>query len=241
MFRSRRFVKPVLALIAIGAVAFVAGGCALVKPGSVAVSQPQGIGSVRVHFALCTIGGSFCGPNDENESIQYLAGIAAPPGSVPPASFTAVPIGGGAPIVFTRNEEVAPEIAASSVVLQKTISEATSPEEKEEVEALKPIIGEAWPPAGTQGFGYLSTPVQEVEKRSPRNGRWTPTSASRPRLMVGPSRVPSQPPSPWVSAWSRAPSRRLGQSGASGSKKEPNRRKANPSAAAASSRPSCPV
>ncbi len=138
MFRSRRFVKPVLALIAIGAVALVASGCALVKPGSVTVSQPQGIGSVRVHFALCTIGGSFCGPNEENESIQYLAGIAAPPGSVPPASFTAAPIGGGTPIVFTRNEEVAPEIAASSVVLQKTLSEATSPEEKEEAEELKP-------------------------------------------------------------------------------------------------------
>ena len=154
---------------------------------------------MRVHFNLCTIGGSFCGPNEENESIQYLAGIAAPPGSVPPASFTATPIGSGTPIVFTRNEEVAPEIAASSVVLQKTISEATNPEEKEEAEELKPMIGEAWPPAGTQGFGYLSTPVQEVEN-SPRNGRWTPTSASRPRRMAAPSRGPSQPPSPWVSA-----------------------------------------
>jgi hypothetical protein len=166
MFRSHRFVKPAIALVAIGAVAVIASGCALVKPGSVTVTQPQGIGSVRVHFALCTIGGSFCGPNDEDESIQYLAGIAAPPGSTPPASFTATPIGSGTPIVFTRNEEVAPEIAASSVVLQKTIGEATSPEEKEEVEALKPIIGDAWPPAGTQGFGYLSTPVQEVKNAS---------------------------------------------------------------------------
>ena len=163
MFRSRRFVKPVLALIAIGAVALVVSGCALIKPASVTVTQPQGIGSVRVHFVLCSVGGSgFCGPNKKNESVQYLAGIAAPPGSVPPASFTAAPIAGGTPIVFTRNEEVAPEMAASSVVLQKTLSEITDPEEKEEAEKAKVLLGEAWPPAGTQGFGYLSAPVQEV-------------------------------------------------------------------------------
>ena len=165
MFRSRRFVKPVLALIAVGAVALVAGGCALVKPGSLAVSQPQGIGSVRVHFALCTIGGSFCGPNEENESIQYLAGIAVPPGSVPPASFTAMPIGGGTRSSSRATKKSLPKSRPPPWCCRNCSAKPRAPEEKEEVEALKPIIGEAWPPSGLQGFGYLSAPVQEVERR----------------------------------------------------------------------------
>ncbi len=166
MSRAGRFAKPVLALIAVGAIALVVGGCALIKPGSIGVSQPQGIGTVRVHFTLCTIGGEFCGPNEieENETVQYLIGIAVPPGSVPPASFTGTPIGGGAPIVFTRNEEVAPEITASSVTLQKAFEEAETPEEKELAEEFKKVIGGGvWPPSGLQGVGYLSTPVQEVK------------------------------------------------------------------------------
>jgi hypothetical protein len=164
MFRSRRFVKPVLALIAIGAVGLVVGGCALVKPGSVAVSQPAGIGSARVHFTFCTVGGSdFCGPNEDDETLQYLIGIAVPPGSAPPASFTAVPIGAGAPLVFTRNDEVAAEMSASSVTLQKALEEAETPEEKAEAEAIKKLVGNVWPPSGLQGVGYLSTTSQEVK------------------------------------------------------------------------------
>ena len=58
MFRSRRFVKPASALVAIGVAAIVIGGCAFIKPGSISVSQPQGIGSARVHVNLRTIGGS---------------------------------------------------------------------------------------------------------------------------------------------------------------------------------------
>ncbi len=164
MIRARRFAKPVLALIAVGAVALVVAGCAFVKPGSLAVSQPAGIGSVRVHFIFCTVGGSeFCGPNEEDETLQYLIGIAVPPGSVPPASFTAVPIGGGAPLVFTRNDEIPPEMAAASVTLQKTLKEAESPEEKKLAEEIEKMFGAIWPPSGLQGIGYLSSPSQEVK------------------------------------------------------------------------------
>ncbi len=165
MFRDRRFAKPVLMLIAVGAVALAVSGCAFIKPGSLTVSQPQGIGSVRVHFALCTVGGSeFCGPNGEDtETFQYLIGIAVPPGSVPPATFTAVPTKGGLPIVFTRNEEVAPEMAASSAALQKLFGEVKTPKEAEEVEKFKQVFGALWPPSGLQGVGYLSAPIQEVK------------------------------------------------------------------------------
>ena len=74
-----------------------------------------------------------------------------------------MPIGGGSPLVFTRNDEVAAEMSASSVTLQKALEEAETPEEKEEAEAIKQLVGNVWPPSGLQGVGYLSTPSQEVE------------------------------------------------------------------------------
>jgi hypothetical protein len=116
-----------------------------------------------VHFNLCTLGGSGCGPNEETETLQYLVGVAVPPGSAPPSSFTAVPVGGGAPIVFTRNDEVASQMTGATTGLQKFLEEAETPEEKEMAEAIGKLVGGTWPPSGLQGFGYLSAPVQEVE------------------------------------------------------------------------------
>jgi hypothetical protein len=168
---TRRPVKITIALIAAAAVALLLAGCAFVKPGSLTLSQPSGIGAVRVHFILCSLGESGgCAKNEEEtETVQYLVGIAVPPGSTPPQTFTATSTHGGAPITFTRNEEVAPEMAAASATLQKTISEG-SQKEKEEAEALKPILGGPWPPPGLQGVGYLSGPVEEVKNQSPE---WT--------------------------------------------------------------------
>jgi hypothetical protein len=168
---GRRFAKPVLLLIAVGVIALVVGGCAFIKPGSLVLSQPRGIGSVRVHFTLCTLGGEGCGASEEEtETFQYLLGIAVPPGSVPPASFTAVPVGGGAPIVFTRSEEVVPEMTASAVAIQKLFSEAKTQKEKEEAEKFKPLLGGPWPPIGLQGVGYLSAPVLEAKGAT---GEWS--------------------------------------------------------------------
>jgi hypothetical protein len=169
LLRDRRFFKPVLALTAVTAVAVIVSGCAFVKPGSLTTSQPQGIGSVRVHFDFCTIGDTeteneFCGKVEDAETRQYLAGIAVPPGSTPPASFTATSTDGGAPIQFTRSDEVAAELAAASAALQKGVSEM-SPEDKAEFEKAKEIIGSAWPPNGLQGVGYLSAPVAEVKEQ----------------------------------------------------------------------------
>ena len=154
--RLRRSTKPPVALAALIAVALVFSACAFVKPGSLTVSQPGGVGSARVHFALCTIGnieGSDCAPATTTEELQYLLGIAVPPGSVPPATITAIPVGGGSPLIFTRNDEVAAQIAAASANLHKVAEE-----EGEEFEGTQ-----AWPPAGLQGIGYLAAPYQEHE------------------------------------------------------------------------------
>jgi len=166
--RVRRFARPALALIAAGALVLAVAGCSIVKPGSFTVGQPGGVGSVRVHFNLCTTDTlAACGPNgSEAETLQYLVGIAVPPGSTPPASFTAVPVGGGAPITFTRNDEVAPEMAASSVAIQKLLAQAETPEEKAEAEAFRQVLGDLWPPSGLEGVGYLSTTVQEFKEQS---------------------------------------------------------------------------
>ncbi len=166
MFRGRRFAKPLLALVAVAALALAVAGCAFVKPESLALTQPQGLGSVRVHFALCTIGeAGFCEPTEENdtEDLQYVIGLAVPPGSTPPQTFTAQPTKGGAPIVFTLNGEVAPEIAASSAAAQKFFSEVKTPKEKEEAHQFESVFGGAWPPSGLQGVGYISNIVHEVE------------------------------------------------------------------------------
>ncbi|HEY7255467.1 MAG TPA: hypothetical protein VH476_02190 [Solirubrobacterales bacterium] len=164
MSRVPRFAKPAAALIAAAAVVLAVSGCAFLKPNSLALTQPQGTGPVRVHFNLCTLGGSgFCGPNEDEESLQYVAGIAVPPGSVPPASFTAVPVGGGTPIAFTRDDEVVPEMTAAAAAIQKFLGEAETPEEIKEAEELRPFLGGPWPPSGLQGVGYISAPVQELE------------------------------------------------------------------------------
>jgi methionine-rich copper-binding protein CopC len=168
---NRRPLKITTALLAAAAIALLVAGCAFVRPGSLTLSQPAGIGAVRVHFVLCTLGEpEGCGKNEEeNVTVQYLAGIAVPPGSTPPQAFTATSTNGGAPITFTRNEEVAPEITASSASLQQLISEGGQ-KEKEDAEALKPLLGGPWPPPGLQGVGYLSAPVEEVKNKSPE---WT--------------------------------------------------------------------
>jgi hypothetical protein len=163
MLSRRRTARAASALIAAAAVTLLVSGCAFYKQGSLTLAQPEGIGKVRVHFILCSLEGvSTCGKDMETSTVQYLLGIAVPPGATPPQTITATSTKGGAPIVFTRNEEVAPEIAAGSAAMQKTLSEAT-PKEREEAEAFKPIIGGPWPPAGLQGVGYLSPPVQETE------------------------------------------------------------------------------
>lgn len=153
MSRLRRSAKPLFVLVALATIALVFSACAFLKEGSLSLSQPGGIGSVRIHFALCTEPEPECSPTNETEESQYLLGIAVPPGSTPPATLTAVPVGGGSPLTFTRNDEVATELATSSANLKKLA------EKEGEGEKAPPV----WPPAGLQGIGYLSNANFEPE------------------------------------------------------------------------------
>jgi hypothetical protein len=139
----RRFAKPLTVLAALVVLALVVSACASIKPGSLALSQPGGVGPVRVHFLLCTeFEEATCKPNKEKETLQYVLGIAVPKGSVAPATVTAVPITGGAtPIVFSRNDQVGAEIAAATATFEEL----------------------PWPPPGLEGIGYLSQAHPEKE------------------------------------------------------------------------------
>lgn len=148
MKSKRRFAKIALPLAALVALGIVISGCAFVLPGTLTVSQPGGVGTVRVHFVLCNQPADEeelekCAPNDSEGTTQYLLGIAVPSGSVAPETVTAVATGGGAPIVFHRNAEVTAQIGVLSGF--------------EEGETKIPV----WPLPGTEGVGYLSDPYVE--------------------------------------------------------------------------------
>ncbi len=146
---ARRRAKFLALVVAVVGLAFALSACAFFKAGTLSVSQPGGIGAARVHFVLCTEPGGegkpACNENENEGEIQYLLGIAVPPGSLAPGTVTAIPVGGGAPIVFTRNDQVASQIAAGTSALQ----------------AAEPGEIESWPPPGLEGVGYLSGVVVE--------------------------------------------------------------------------------
>lgn len=149
----RRRSKFLVLAVAVAGLALALSACTFFKPGSLSVSQPGGIGAARVHFVLCTEPGleegeAPCSPSDTEGELQYLLGIAVPPGSSAPSTILATPIGGGAPIVFTRNDQVAGQIAAGATALAAS----------DEPGMLEP---KPWPPQGLEGVGYLSGVVVE--------------------------------------------------------------------------------
>jgi hypothetical protein len=147
---KRRLAKPALVLVAFAVLALALSACAVFKEGSLKLSQPGEIGSVRVHFELCTAPEGepeTCAPNEDNGQGQYVLAISVPKGAVAPATITAVPVAGGAPIVYTRNDQVA-----------QTFSEVLATD------------GVQWPPAGHDGVGYLSAVFTEEEGET---RKWT--------------------------------------------------------------------
>ena len=142
---KRRLAKPVLALLALAVLALVVSACAVFKEGSLQLSQPGGIGSVRVHFELCTQpegepGSPTCGPNEASGQSQYVLAFSVPKGTAAPATITAAPVNGGAPIAYSRNDQVA-----------QAFVEGAQAE------------GAEWPPAGSEVVGYLSAVFSEEE------------------------------------------------------------------------------
>jgi hypothetical protein len=145
----RRRSKFLVLFVAVAGSALALSACAFFKANSLSVSQPAGLGAARVHFVLCTNPdpeAGTCSPEEDEEELQYLLGLAVPPGSSAPATITASPSAGGPTIVFTRNDQVAPEIAAATAFAREKNAEL-----------------DAWPPAGLEGVGYLSNAIKEVK------------------------------------------------------------------------------
>lgn len=135
MTLSRRLAKPGLVLVALALLAVALSACAVFKEGSFRMSQPKGIGPVAVHFAICTepTETGVCEPNESEGQAQYMLSFAVRPGTTPPATITAAPVHGGAPIFFNRNDEVSRSITRTAAENEST-----------------------YPPAGTEAVGYLS-------------------------------------------------------------------------------------
>jgi hypothetical protein len=145
--RLRPRLKPLLALVAVVVLAVALSACAHLKSNSLRLSQPAGIGSVKVHFELCTDPGpdESCGPNEEEGQSQYMLALVVPKGSAAPQTITAVPKGAGAPIAFTRNEEVT-----------KALRDLA-----EEFASENPESEGSYPPDGMESAGYLSSVFDE--------------------------------------------------------------------------------
>lgn len=144
MSRLRR-PKLVLAAAAFAVLAIALSACATYKPESLKVSQPAGIGPVRIHFELCTepsIGG--CAANEDEGQSQYMLMFAVPQGTVPPPTITATPVGGGTPIVYSRNDQVAQAYDEAIASFTEAIEQPFE-----------------WPPAGSVGVGYISAVFNE--------------------------------------------------------------------------------
>jgi len=92
MATARRL--PLLALAGLVLV-LALGGCAAIKPGSFALTQPAGIGPVSLRVTLCTMTSTSesttCGPVKEADEGQMLLGLLVPVGTTVPAAIPTAP------------------------------------------------------------------------------------------------------------------------------------------------------
>ncbi len=145
-----RMRRAAVVLASLGALVVVLSGCTGLKPGSLSLTQPAGIGAAHLRFTLCTLkgeekGGSVtlaCGSEAETEAGkgQMLAGLMLPIGSAAPASLTVTPGPGASATTMPRNQEVA---AAFTKLLSR----------------------EAKLSAGFEVVGYLSATITEPVKQ----------------------------------------------------------------------------
>lgn len=139
--RHRHRSKPLFAGAVFIVLALALAACVTYKPGTFALSQPAGIGDVRLHFAVClNVEEGKCSPSGVETDGQALMAISVPKGTGAPSTVTAVPTLGGPTVILTRNDQVA-----------QAVTEATQGSDK------------PWPPAGTEGVGYISPVVTQEE------------------------------------------------------------------------------
>lgn len=116
MIPARRL--PLLALAGL-ALVLAFSGCTAIKPGSVALTQPAGIGPLNLRLVLCTVPApsesaatTTCGPAPETVEGQMLLTLIVPIGTTVPATIVATPGPGATPTTFTRSQEVAQAFVA---------------------------------------------------------------------------------------------------------------------------------
>jgi hypothetical protein len=140
----RRLLRPVALLAVLVALSLALSACAEIDTSTVTVTQPGGVGPVRVQFKICTVNeggpseGEFCAPIKREGQGQQILAFAVPKGSTIPATITPTPGLGAPALIYSRNQEVAERIA-------------------EEGAKREP----PWPPAGDEVVGYLSNVVEE--------------------------------------------------------------------------------
>lgn len=108
MTSARRI--PLLALAGLAAV-LALSGCTGIKPGSVVLTQPTGIGPLNLRLTLCTVAESevearTCGPVKAAAEGQMLLGLVVPVGTTVPATIATVPSPGATPTTLNRSQEV---------------------------------------------------------------------------------------------------------------------------------------
>ncbi len=139
--------KPLRYILVLGAFAALVVGlsaCAAYKAESFSIGQPGGVGSVRVHFVLCSSetgednGIGDCEGAEETETSQTILSLTVPKGWSGPASFEVPSSTHGPTLRFTRNQEVS------------------------EYFLFQPE-GESGPSSTYENVGYLSAPFEEIE------------------------------------------------------------------------------
>lgn len=135
--------RLLLILAAAGLLVAFASGCVGYKSDTYSVGQVGGIGALRMHLGLCsavgtTTGTSNCAASDRSGEAQSALAFLVPQGSAIPATLSAVPGPGAAPIHYSLNAEFA--------TVARGEDDAGQPNQL---------------PPGTEWVGYLSAPYTE--------------------------------------------------------------------------------
>jgi len=126
--RLRRVI-PLLAALA--AAAALLSGCVILKPGSLALTQPAGIGSVHLRFALCTaflVEGepeeikTGCRSSEEEVQGEMLLALLVPAGTGTPETIATAPSPGAPPASFVREPAVAAAFVANGAAQEEPVA-----------------------------------------------------------------------------------------------------------------------